>query len=223
MSLRQCCTGGQLLGPARHGFARARAKNADPVLVDDDRATQDFAGARVFLTRPYCGGARALLCKPAHGKHAHAFGSRPVGIGRLLLDGQCVEETCFLESLVPLLDGFAQGLAPDFWDVAVHHHADGLFGLGQRRCRVLLLQTPAVDEVCALAFLGVVAEVGERGIEVADARIGHTRLHRLRRQRSQCVGIGQEQAARIRHAGGRAWLSAWVGRGSTWRRCGRRR
>ena len=218
--LREGRRGGRLLlvGPSRHAFSRTGAEYTDPVLVDDGRRTQDFAGARVGLAGPDGGRPRPFLCKPAHRQQSRAFGGGPVGVGRLLLHTDGVAKPGALERRVPFQGRCAQGFAPALGDVAVQHHADGLLGLRDLGSGVLFFQAPAADQVRAAALLGVVAEVHIRLHKVTHPRVGGPRGHGRRRQGFQGDVQAEEQAACIGHRWRRGCRCCRGTRGSHGRR-----
>ena len=117
-----------------------------------------------------------------------------------------------LEGTVPLQDAGADRLAVALGHAAVDPVDDRAHRLGQRGGRILLLEPPAVDEALLRAAGELVAEVADRGDEVADAGVGRAGAHRRGRQPGQRQMLLHEQAARIgqrgRHRG------AGAGRGT---------
>ncbi|EWS57824.1 hypothetical protein Y694_04242 [Methylibium sp. T29-B] len=184
------------LGALGAAVARGQALDAD-VGIDD------FAAARIDVARADGAEGRCRVGHPAHRGAVHVQRVE-VGIVGLHLDANRITETDALEGLVPLQDAGADGAAVLVRDAAVQPVGDGLDRLGQRRRRVLLLQTPAVDEALARRAREVVAEIAAHALEVADAGIGGTRRHRLLGQPGQRVVDGDEQAACVGHGAGRA-------------------
>ena len=167
-----------------------------------DICVQDFAAARIGVARPD-GKADIRPNEPADGgvRRVHVV---PVGIIGLLLRKDRILESDLLEGLVPFGDTGLHRRAVPGGNVLVHPVHDRTHGFRQRRCRVLLLQTPALDQVNAGIGLHVSAEVGKGLHEMSQPRIRQSRCHRRLRQGGKVVDIADKE-------------TAWIGRGL--RRC----
>ena len=125
-----------------------------------------------------------------------------IGVVRLLLDPDGIEEADPLERLVPFQDAGLHRVAILLRNVAIEPVDDGPLRLGQRRARILLLEPPAVHQVDLREGCQVGAVVPFAGHEMTDAIVGDARMHRLGQAR-EAVHVLQEEAARIFQQAGR--------------------
>ena len=178
--------------------------------LEADVGVQDLARARVHVAGPDGTKARLRVGHPAHGGHAQVQGVE-VGIVSLLLDDDGVLEADLLEGLVPLQDAFGDGAAVRHRDGLVQPVGDGLDRLRQRRCRILLLQAPAVGKALLGGARLIAGEVLHVGGEVTHARVGPACCHGHLGQLAQRVVQAKEHAAGIGQPGRRG------GHRGTWR------
>jgi hypothetical protein len=125
----------------------------------------------------------------------------PVGIVGLLAGLDGAHEADALEGEVPFQHAGTHRLAIALGDVAVQPEDDGLARRRALGRRVGLLQPPARDVVHTRLHGQVACEVGVRLGEMAQARVGRARPHRLAGQGEEVVDQVHEEAAGVRQDG----------------------
>ena len=166
--------------------------------LDADVGVEDLTRSRVDVARPDRAEGRARVGHPAN-RRAAEVQRVPVGVVGLHFDAHRVLEADALEGLVPFEHAGRDRRAVLFGDRPVEPEGDRLDRLGQRRRRILLLETPAIDEALARRAREVVGEVGDAGREVADPCVRLARSHGLLGQLGDRIVQVHEQAARIGH------------------------